>query len=42
LKLIPAAGRFRRSGIVGTLDDFTARDLRESALLDPDYLCERA
>ncbi len=42
LKLVPASGRFARvAGLVGTFDDFTARDVRESALLDLDYLSER-
>jgi hypothetical protein len=42
LKLVPASGRFACvAGLVGTLDDFMARDLRESALLDLDYLSER-
>lgn len=41
LKLIPESGRFKRSGVVSTLDDLVARDLRESALLDLDFLSER-
>ncbi len=42
LALVPPSGRFLRPfGVVGSLDDFKGRDLRESALLDLDYLSVR-
>lgn len=41
LERVPASGRFTRLGLVGTLDDFTARDYTDSFLLDLDHLSRR-